>query len=105
MLQASRGSTRIGPATSAVLRSDLSGLLSELELPVGLIWGRRDRVVPMRALEKIRAIRPDAIVETLPHAAHVPQLELPAEFVAALRRVLSRLPQTLPGHNSVRGRR
>ena len=105
MLQAPRGSTRIGPATSAVLRSDLSGLISQLKVPLGLIWGRRDRVVPIRALETIRAIRPDVAVETLPDAAHVPQLERPTEFVAALRRVLERLPQTLPGHNSVRGRR
>jgi pimeloyl-ACP methyl ester carboxylesterase len=30
-------------------------------------------------------------VETLDDAAHVPQIERPAEFVAALRRVLSRL--------------
>jgi pimeloyl-ACP methyl ester carboxylesterase len=88
-----------------VLRADLSALLAQLELPLGLIWGRRDRVVPITALERIRAIRPDAAVGMLSDAAHVPQLERPAEFIAALRRVLSELPQTLHGHNSVRGHR
>lgn len=91
MLRASQGSTRIGPATSAVLRADLSGLLEQLELPLGLIWGRRDRVVPIGTLEVIRAVRPDVTVETLADSAHVPQLEHPAEFVTALRRVLRRL--------------
>jgi pimeloyl-ACP methyl ester carboxylesterase len=105
MLEGSRGSTRVGPATSAVLRADLSGLLEQLELPLGLIWGRRDRVVPIRTMGVIRAIRPDVVVETLADAAHVPQLERPTEFVAALRRVLARLPRSLDRHNSVRTRR
>jgi pimeloyl-ACP methyl ester carboxylesterase len=105
MLQASRGSTRIGPATSAVLRADLSGLLAQLELPLGLIWGRRDRVVPITALGRIRAIRPSAVVEIIADAAHVPQLERPGAFVVALRHVLSRLARTPVDHNSVRGQR
>ena len=91
MLQASRGSTRIGAAVAAVLRADLSGKLARLELPLGLIWGARDRIVPIATLQSILAVRPGAVVETIPGAAHVPQFERPAEFVAALRRVLDRL--------------
>ena len=94
MLLASRGSTRIGSATAAVLRADLRPLLGELDAPLGLIWGHRDRVVPISTLDRIRAIHPDAIVETIPDAAHVPQLERPNEFAAALRRLFDRLAQT-----------
>jgi pimeloyl-ACP methyl ester carboxylesterase len=92
MLEASRGSTQIGSAVSAVLAADLGNPLRRLDVPLGLIWGRRDRVVPVSTLESIRAIRPDAIVETIAEAAHVPQLERPAEFVTAVQRVLRRLP-------------
>jgi pimeloyl-ACP methyl ester carboxylesterase len=91
MLEASRGSSRIGAAVEAVLRADLRPLLMQVEAPLGLIWGTHDRVVPIAALESIRAVRPDVVVETLGDAAHVPQLEHPVEFVGALRRVLERL--------------
>jgi len=91
MFEASRGSERIGAALASVLRADLRPLLRGLEVPLGLIWGERDRVVPISTLSSIRQLRPDAEVETIPRAAHIPQLERPAEFVAAVERVLERL--------------
>jgi pimeloyl-ACP methyl ester carboxylesterase len=91
MLMGSRGSTRIGPAVEAVMRADLRGLLERLERPLGLIWGRRDRVVPIETLERIEAVRADVVVEILEEAAHVPQLECPQPYVAALKRILERL--------------
>jgi pimeloyl-ACP methyl ester carboxylesterase len=91
MLAASRGASRVGDAVGAALRADLSGLLVGIEAPLGLIWGRRDRIIPISTLDTIRAVRPDAAVETLPDAGHVPQLERPGEFVAALCRILRRL--------------
>jgi pimeloyl-ACP methyl ester carboxylesterase len=91
MLRASRGSTRIGPAVEAVMRADLRPLLERLDRPLGLIWGRRDRVVPIATLERISAVRPEVVVETLEDAAHVPQLECPEEYLAALRRIFGRL--------------
>jgi pimeloyl-ACP methyl ester carboxylesterase len=91
MLASSRGSTRIGPALAEVLQADLRGDLAQLEVPLGLIWGERDRIVPLSTLEVIRELRRDVVVETLPRVAHVPHLERPDEFVAALLRVLERL--------------
>jgi pimeloyl-ACP methyl ester carboxylesterase len=91
MLQASRGASRVGAAVAAVLAADLRSELARLDLPLGLIWGERDRIVPIATLQSILAVRPEVVVETIPDAAHVPQLERPAEFVAALRSVLDRL--------------
>ena len=91
MIRASRGSTRIGAAIEAVLSVDLRPQLIRVEAPLGLIWGWRDRVVPITTLRTIRAVRPDAVVATIPRAAHVPQVERPREFVIALRSVLDRL--------------
>jgi pimeloyl-ACP methyl ester carboxylesterase len=102
MLRSSSGSTRIGAAVEAVLQADLRPTLTQVEVPLGLIWGRRDRVVPLSTLESIRALRPDAAVATIVEAAHVPQLERPKQFVAALRRVFKRLDRQPPDHISVR---
>jgi pimeloyl-ACP methyl ester carboxylesterase len=91
MILASAGSTRIGPAVEAVLRADLRPQLRRVEAPLGVIWGWRDRIVPIATLRTIRAVRPDAVVSTIPRAAHVPQVERPQEFVIAVRSVLNRL--------------
>jgi len=91
MLRASHGSTQIGAAVAAVLRADLRSELARLEVPLGVIWGWRDRIVPISSLRHIRAVRPDAIVATIPRAAHVPHMEWPEEFVAAVRWLLGRL--------------
>lgn len=91
MLRASSGSTRIGAAVAAVLQADLRSELGRVEAPLGVIWGWRDRVIPISTLRHIRAARPDVVVATIPRAAHVPQVERPAEFVAAVRRLLERL--------------
>ncbi len=88
MLRASRGSTRMGAAVAAVLAADLRSELRSVEAPVGVIWGWRDRIVPISTLRYIRAVRPDVSVATIPGAAHVPQVERPQEFVAAVRRLL-----------------
>jgi pimeloyl-ACP methyl ester carboxylesterase len=89
MLEASRGSTRVGAAVAAVLAADLRSELRRVQGPIGVIWGWRDRIVPIAQLRLIRAVRPDVIVSTIPRAAHVPQVERPAEFVAAVRRLLA----------------
>lgn len=91
MLQASCRSAHLGSAVAAVLGSDLRGELTRLDAPLGLIWGTRDRVVPIATMKSILAIRPESVVETVSDAAHVPQFERPIEFVAALRCVLDRL--------------
>jgi pimeloyl-ACP methyl ester carboxylesterase len=73
------------------MRADLGPRLERLDCPLGVIWGRRDRVVPIETLERVRAVRPEVAVEILEDAAHVPQLECPEEYIAALDRIFERL--------------
>lgn len=91
MLHASRGSARIGAAVAAVLQADLRTELAELQVPLGLIWGERDRIIPLATLDLIRAVRPDVTARTIRDAAHVPQMERPGEFVVALTEMLDQL--------------
>jgi pimeloyl-ACP methyl ester carboxylesterase len=100
MIDASATATRMGAGVREALRADLRGALAGAQMPVGLLWGEADRVVSFAGLEALRGLRPDAVVVTLPRTGHVPQLERPAAFAAALERVLHALP--LPGARASR---
>jgi pimeloyl-ACP methyl ester carboxylesterase len=89
MVRGSEGSRRICAAIAAVAGVDLRPRLAELAVPVAFLWGERDRVVPLAALEQLRTLVPGAPAEVIPGAAHVPQLERPREFAAAVDRLLS----------------
>ena len=89
LLDASGGARRIAAGVRRALEADLRDDLVSAPLPVGLIWGTADRVVPYAGLAALRRLRPDAIVETLPDTGHIPQIEQPAAFVAALERILA----------------
>jgi pimeloyl-ACP methyl ester carboxylesterase len=91
MIEASAGAKRVREAVEEVVALDLRPALAELEVPLGLIWGESDRVVPRSALDGILELRPGTPVETISEAGHVPQIERPAEFAAAIERLLSRL--------------
>ena len=93
VLESSRRATRLGPALAAVLRTDLRPALARLTAPLGLIWGERDRVVPLSSLDTIRNLRPGVVAETNADAAHIPHLEQPVQFAAAVERVLTRLAE------------
>jgi pimeloyl-ACP methyl ester carboxylesterase len=57
-------------------------------VPVLIIWGRRDRIIPVAHAEHAHAAIPDSRLEIFDAAGHMPQLEVPARFVAVLERFL-----------------
>ncbi len=80
------------PARQALLaglnhlaETDLTGRLEQLPVPVRLLGGRRDRLVPWAALEAVAAAVPDADLVRIPGAAHAPFLTDPEAVVAAVR--------------------
>jgi pimeloyl-ACP methyl ester carboxylesterase len=93
MIEASNGASRIAAAFAAVASADLRPLLTQTVAPLGLIWGQRDLTVPARGAGEIRAARPDALLELIPEAGHVPMIERPEAFAAALAGLLERLPK------------
>jgi pimeloyl-ACP methyl ester carboxylesterase len=70
--------------TKASRASDLSQRLDEVRLPVLVITGDDDRIVPTE--ESIRLARelPNARLVVIPNCGHVPQEECPAEFLHAV---------------------
>jgi pimeloyl-ACP methyl ester carboxylesterase len=91
MVDASAGAKRVRQAVEEVVALDLRPALAELEMPLGLIRGESDRVVPESVIREIAELRPGTPVEPIPEAGHVPQIERPAEFAAAVERLLGRM--------------
>lgn len=60
-----------------------------LDLPTLLVWGEEDRVVPVKSARGIMRRLPSARLVTLPGVGHVPQVEAPEEFVAAVQGFLN----------------
>ena len=89
MVEASLSARRTGPALATIATTDLRPLLAEIEAPIAVIWGEADLTVPIRALEDLLATRPDAAVIRMPDTGHVPMVEHPTRFVAALEGLIS----------------
>lgn len=66
--------------------------LGEFPVPVDLIWGESDRLLPLEYARKIQAGLPAARLTTVPGGGHVPQVECPDRFNGALASVLQMPP-------------
>ena len=91
MIGASAGAQRTAPALAAITRANLRPMLEQTTVPLGVIWGVQDRTIPARNVALVRAARPDVRVAMIERAGHVPMVERPGAFVAALEGLLAAL--------------
>jgi pimeloyl-ACP methyl ester carboxylesterase len=68
--------------------------LGELEVPVLLIWGERDRVIPAAHAVAAATALPTAWLEIMAGVGHVPQVEAAPAFAAVVNRWLASLPRS-----------
>jgi 4,5:9,10-diseco-3-hydroxy-5,9,17-trioxoandrosta-1(10),2-diene-4-oate hydrolase len=54
--------------------------LRHIRAPVLLVWGRQDRLIPVRHAERAARLIPDARLSILDPCGHLPMLERPREF-------------------------
>ena len=76
------------------LASQPTGLrkrLSEFTLPILVISGDHDRIVPTKDSIRLAEELPDASLEVIPNAGHVPHEEQPQLFMKAVSNYLSKL--------------
>ena len=57
-------------------------------MPVLIMWGARDPIIPVRHGEHAHQAIPGSRLEIFDQAGHLPQLEAPGQFVAVLERFL-----------------
>jgi pimeloyl-ACP methyl ester carboxylesterase len=89
--QARAGSLGRFAATAATMEAYVldDAQVRELQVPVHLIWGTSDRLVPLDYAHRMLADLPHAKLYTLDHCGHVPQIECPATLTSALNKVLN----------------
>jgi pimeloyl-ACP methyl ester carboxylesterase len=90
MLAASSGATRIAEALETVMSADLRERLAALDVPVGVVAGEYDRVIP-GGFDAVLAARPEAPSVRISGTGHIPMMERPEQFTLGLEEVLSRL--------------
>lgn len=66
----------------------LDGRLHEVPVPVDLLWGEADEVMPLAYAERLREGLPAARLTVLPRCGHVPQRECPVAFSERLVELL-----------------
>jgi len=76
-------------ALDAVIEYDARDRLEEIEIPVMIVWGTRDWVIPSAAALSYNRRIPHSRLEIFEDTGHVPQLERPARFNAVLDEFLS----------------
>ena len=80
-----QGSQRLAAATEAIRdRPDSRSLLAEITVPVLVVAGEDDRVIPPSESEALARALPDARLELIPGAGHLVPLERPPEFARVL---------------------
>jgi pimeloyl-ACP methyl ester carboxylesterase len=64
-------------------------------VPVLIVWGARDSIIPAHHGEDAHRAIPGSRLEVFEDVGHLPQLEAPGRFIAALERFLA---ETEPAH-------
>ncbi|MEU9115094.1 alpha/beta hydrolase [Streptomyces sp. NPDC048483] len=77
-------------------RRDYTELLPDIEVPTLVVVGEEDEFTPVSDARIIADRVPDATLKVIAQAAHMPNLERPDEFNAALQEFLEALPPESP---------
>lgn len=80
-------------AARAVAAADVTDAARRLACPVLLVWGTEEKVAPFPVQAALKRLIPHAALRAIPGAGHLPFLERPQEFAAALQEFLAGLPE------------
>jgi pimeloyl-ACP methyl ester carboxylesterase len=79
---------QLGDSLQASLDCDVRDTVRALPLPLGVIWGEHDKTVSIEDAALALRLRPDARAQVIRGGGHVPMVEEPDAFAAALVEVL-----------------
>src|SRR5205085_2299774 len=78
------GPTAIALAFTRLLRNDARPLMRTLRMPVLLLWGEHDPLVPLTYARQMLEEIPHATLKVIQRAGHIPMWENPRAFNEAL---------------------
>jgi pimeloyl-ACP methyl ester carboxylesterase len=85
-------------AAIGLVEHDFTAAIRETRAPTTLIWGRDDRIAPLRTGQLLAARLPQARLRVMDAAGHTPMLDRPDEFNTLLLAALAGpAPQRAPG--------
>jgi pimeloyl-ACP methyl ester carboxylesterase len=70
----------------------LDGKLGDFPVPVDIVWGASDRLVPLDYARRLEAQLPAARLTIIEHCGHAPQIECPGKLLQALGTLLAKQP-------------
>jgi pimeloyl-ACP methyl ester carboxylesterase len=92
--QLMQGAGKLGflPAQRAILGHPLRERLHQIACPTLIVWGRNDRIIPVRDADRLQEYIPHARKMVWPQTGHVAMLERPDAFNALLEEFLAEEP-------------
>jgi pimeloyl-ACP methyl ester carboxylesterase len=78
----------MGAGVDDISKYLLENELASFPLPVDLIWGASDRLVPLDYAKRLESQLPHCTLTTIDRCGHAPQFERPQEFTRALLKIL-----------------
>jgi pimeloyl-ACP methyl ester carboxylesterase len=77
--------------------ADVEPKYAQLAMPVSVVWGEQDRVLPIRDAHALLSLLPEhATVVRVPDVGHMPLAESPAVVVSVIENALRAPPSSPP---------
>lgn len=82
---------RILAMAKSAIRHNMAKELPKITIPVGLIWGKDDKVTPPEVAEEFHHLLPNSELNWIDKCGHAPMMERPEEFNVYLEKFLDRV--------------
>jgi pimeloyl-ACP methyl ester carboxylesterase len=82
---------RILAMAKSAIRHNMAKDLHKIKMPVGLIWGKDDKITPPEVAVEFNQLLPDSDLQWIEKCGHAAMMERPKEFNEALKRFLEKV--------------
>ncbi|MCC8408904.1 alpha/beta hydrolase [Mucilaginibacter sp. UR6-1] len=82
---------RILAMAKSAIRHNMAKDLHKITIPVGLLWGKNDKITPPEVAEEFNQLLPNAELHWIDECGHAPMMEQPERFNILLRQFLDKL--------------
>lgn len=82
---------RILAMAKSAIRHNMAKELHKIHIPVGLIWGRNDKITPPEVAVEFHELLPDSELFWVDECGHAPMMEQPVRFNELLSEYLEKL--------------
>lgn len=72
---------------------ELIAELGTITVPTFILWGREDKIIPLKVGEQLHRIIPNSTLEVIEQCGHMPQEEKPDETIARISKFLATTAQ------------